>query len=266
MKKLSLLYILSLIFLISCSDDATQQLSPDVMFKKAVDLYKAEEYTDAIREFKNLSYLAAGGEFDDQSKFYLAMCYYKIEQYLNAADQFDVMIRTTPGSELVPDASYYKAVCYYKMSPRPALDQTYALQSISDFQTFIDYYPKHPNVRDAVEKIGELRLKLAEKEFMNAKTYMKMEYYKSATVYFQYVMDRYYDSPFAEQAALGKCEALLERRRWDEFNLEIERFRTRYPGSANLPALDTFLKRAEELKAKEAEEAREAAEAAAKDK
>lgn len=239
--------IIALSFVIACSSDEVEQLSPKVLFERAVKLYEEEEFFKASQEFNNLSYIAAGTEYEDQAKFYLGMTYFKMENYILAADAFDQLIRTNAGSSLVPDASYYKALSYYKLSPRSALDQTNAIQAISEFQTFIDYFPAHAKVKDAVDKITELREKLAKKEYENGVLYMKMEYYKSATTYFQYVMDKYYDTQYAEQAQIGKIESLLYRRKYDEMDAEIAKFTEKYINTR-------FEKELNELKIKRDEE------------
>ncbi len=228
---LSVLVLISFVLLVSCGDEVVEQLSAKALFEKAVKLYQEEEYTKAATEFNNLSYIAAGTEYEDQAKFYLGMSYFQQKNYIQASDAFEQLIRTNAGSILVPDASYYKALSYYKMSPRSSLDQTNAIEAIADFQTFIDYFPAHAKVKDAIEKITELREKLGKKEYENGITYMKLEYYKSATTYFQYVIDKYYDTQYAEKAMAGKVESLFFRKRWDEMDAEYAKFIEKYPGS-----------------------------------
>lgn len=241
------LFFMIIITVFGCSSDEVEQLSPKVLYDRAVKLYQEEDYYKASKEFSNLSYIAAGTEYEDQAKFYLGMSYYQMESYVLAADAFDQLIKTNAGSSLVPDASYYKALSYYKLSPRASLDQTNAIEAISDFQTFIDYFPAHAKVKDAIEKIAELREKLAKKEYENGVLYMKMEYFKSATNYFQYVMDKYYDTQYAEQANIGKIESLLMRKRYSEMDTEIEKFNEKYLHTR-------FAKELEELEKKRDEE------------
>jgi outer membrane protein assembly factor BamD (BamD/ComL family) len=58
-----------------------------------------------------------------------------------------------------------------------------------------------------------------------------MGYYKAATTYFDYVIEKYHDTPYAEPALLGKVKALIARRKYDEAMPEIEKFLARYPSS-----------------------------------
>jgi outer membrane protein assembly factor BamD (BamD/ComL family) len=60
---------------------------------------------------------------------------------------------------------------------------------------------------------------------------MKMAYYKAAASYFDYVIEKYHDTPYAEPALLGKVKALMARRHYSEAKPEIEKFLSRYPAS-----------------------------------
>jgi outer membrane protein assembly factor BamD (BamD/ComL family) len=87
-------------------------------------------------------------------------------------------------------------------------------------------------VLDAEAKITGLNTKLARKEFENGITYMKMEYYKSAVTSFDHVLEKYHDTPYAEQAQLKKAEAMMRRNRHNEALQEIEKFFSKYPESS----------------------------------
>ena len=69
---------------------------------------------------------------------------------------------------------------------------------------------------DAAAKIQELNTRLAKKDFETAELYMKMEYYKSAAYYYNTVFEKYHDTPYGEQALLGKVRALLARKKYSE--------------------------------------------------
>jgi tetratricopeptide (TPR) repeat protein len=61
---------------------------------------------------------------------------------------------------------------------------------------------------------------------------MKMEYFKSATLYYSNVIEKYHDTEFAEPALLGKAQSLVARKRYKEAEKEINRFLDRYPNSS----------------------------------
>ena len=136
-----------------------------------------------------------------------------------------------PASPLVPPAQYKIGLCYYQLSPKPALDQTYTVRAIDEFQAFIEYNPKHEFVPDAEAKISELNGRLAEKMYVAAELYMKLDYYKSASIYYSTVIEKYHDTEFAEPALLGLVKALVARNRYGEAKDNIARFLDKYPSS-----------------------------------
>ena len=123
-------------------------------------------------------------------------------------------------------------MCYYNLSPDSPLEQSYTIRAIDEFQSFIEYNPAHDLVNDAEGKIKELNNRLAKKLFDTAQLYLKMEYYKSATIYFSSVVDKYHDTPFAEPALLGKVKSLIPRKKYDEAKQEVDKFLQRYPESS----------------------------------
>ena len=138
-----------------------------------------------------------------------------------------------PASPLVPLGQYKIGLCYYQLSPRPSLDQTYTVRAIDEFQTFIEYNPKHELVSDAEAKIAELNTRLAQKMFDTAELYMKMDYYKSASIYYSTVTEKYHDTQFAEPALLGLVKALVARNRYSEAKENIAKFLDKYPSSSH---------------------------------
>jgi outer membrane protein assembly factor BamD len=87
-------------------------------------------------------------------------------------------------------------------------------------------------VTQAEAKISELNTKLAKKEYENGITYIHMEYYKAALASFDHVLEKYHDTPYAEQAQYKKAEVLLLRNRVNDAKTEVEKFLTKYPNSS----------------------------------
>ena len=83
--------------------------------------------------------------------------------------------------------------------------------------------------------IKELRNKLALKEYKSAELYIVMENYKAAIVYYDNIMNEYFDTDFVDDALLGKINALYLKKQYFQANDEIKKFKTRYPKSELLP-------------------------------
>jgi len=209
-----------------------EQLSAEQRFTRAMDLYRDKSYLDAYEEFRIVTLQFQGSAFADSAQFQMGECRFMREEYLLAAYEYDVLTRTAPTSKLVPEARYKRALSYYRQSPEYYHDQTSTRQAIDEFQSFIEYHPTDSLVTDAEAKISELNTKLARKAFENGITYMHMEYYKSAATEFDFVLEKFHDSPYAEQAQLRKAEAMLKRKKLPEAKTEIEKFFVKYPNSA----------------------------------
>ncbi|HTK83382.1 MAG TPA: outer membrane protein assembly factor BamD [Bacteroidota bacterium] len=216
----------------SCgSSDVTQSLSAGERFELGKKKFAGEDYLEAISQFEIVKLQFPGSTVADSAQFYLGECHYRQEEYLIAAEEYQALKRNMQASPLVPMAQYKIAMCYYNLSPDSPMDQAYTRRAIDEFQSFLEYYPSHEFARDASDKIVLLNTKLARKLYDTGRLYLKMEYYKSATIYFSAVVEKYHDTEFAEPALLGKVKALIPRKRYDEAKTEIDRFLQKYPES-----------------------------------
>ncbi len=200
-------------------------------FAVGKQLFDDGDYLEAIAEFEIVKLQFPGSAVADDAQFHLGESRFNRGEYLLAIEEFRTLKRNMGSSPLVPEAQYRIGLSYYMLAPRSELDQTYTRQSIDEFQAFVEYYPLDARRADAEEKIRELNGRLAKKIFESAEQYVKLGYHRSAGVYFDFVVQQYHDSPYAEPAALGKITTLIERKRYDEAREEIARFADRYPDS-----------------------------------
>ncbi len=236
--KNSIVVIVPLVALLSfgCgSDEVIDQLSVEKRFQLGMNEFKDEEYLDAIEDFKIVTLQYQGSALADDAQFYMAESRFLREEYILAAYEYEVLLRTMPTSEFVSRTRHRRAMCYYNLSPRSYLDQEYTRKAIDEFQAFIEYHPTDTLVSAAEKMITEMHTKLAQKEFENGTIYMKIEYYKAAIVYFDLILEKYHDTPYAEPALLKKVEALKNRKRFIEAREEIDKFMLKYPQSPLKP-------------------------------
>ena len=235
MKRTTVLIVLAFVAIIlsgGCSSTKeVEQLSVEKRFASGKALFDDHDYLQAYEEFRIVTLQYQGNALANDGQYYMGECKFRREEYILAAYEYDVLIRTMPSSPFVAKARYAKALCYFRMSPSYNLDQTYTKQAIDEFQSFIEYHPTDSLVTDAEMKISELNTKLARKEYENGVTYIHMQYYKSAVVSFDHVLEKYHDTPYAEQAQLRKAEAQLMRKHAREAKNEIDKFFLKYPNS-----------------------------------
>ncbi len=246
MKILNLLiiifFITSILLLSSCSStDITKNLSAEERFELGKSKFDNEDYLEAISEFEIVKLQYPGSSVADDAQFYLAESHFKKEEYLIAAQEYRALKRNFPASSLVPLAQYKIGLCYYLIAPKSYLDQEYTFIAIDEFQTFVEYYPTNELAADASAKIRELNTRLAKKLFDTAELYMILEYYKSATFYYNTIIEKYYDTQYAEPAWIGKIKSLIMRKKYADAKTDINKFLNKFQNS-------DFRKDAEDLR------------------
>lgn len=246
MKKIIFLFIITIFWNCSSSVD-TSSLSAEEHLAYAKNLMLDENYDDAIREFQSILLQYTGSVVNDDAQYFLAYTYFKKGQYLLAAYEFSKLIRDIPASEFIQDSQFMLGECYYQLSPNYQLEQSYTKKAIEEFQAFIEFFPTHPKVPEAEEKIKELYIKFAEKEYNSARIYEKMEYYNAAIDYYKSVSDTYHDTKFAPLAQYKYISLLLLKNRNDEALRSIAEFIKKYPQDSNVNELKKIQEKFDKL-------------------
>jgi len=218
--------------LISCgSSEVTQNFSAEDRFAMGMKKFGDGDYLEAISDFQNITLQFPGSSVADKAQYYIGESHFKRSEFLLASESYQTLRRTMPASPLVAVAQYKIALCYYNLSPTEPLDEKYLNKAIDEFQAFLEYYPKDENAPDADAKIKELKVRLAKRLFETAGLYMRMEYFRSATIYYDLVIEKYYDTEFAEPAYLGKAHSLISRNKYADAAKVIDKFLEKYPNS-----------------------------------
>lgn len=205
--------------------------NPESAYMIAKSRYDKKDYYDAIDDFNLIKLKFSGSNIIDKAIYYLGMSYYKQEEYILAIYEFETMIKNYPTSPLSEDSRYMLAMCYYKLSPEYYLDQTYTGYALREFQNFIDLHPNSKYKSDIEKRMRQLMNKLAYKTLKNAEMYYNLGNYKSAIVYYDNVLEEYFESDYADDALYGKIQSLISKKNYSEARKEIERFEKRFPGS-----------------------------------
>ena len=234
MRRLFLLVAtaVSSLFFAACGSTAPVELpTAEERFRSGMAAYEDEEYFDAIQHFEVIRLQFPGSPVADSARFFMGMSRYKREEYILASYEFSQMGQINASSVLQTEAQYMYAQCYVQLSPKPALDQTYTLRAIDALQTFIESNPRHPKAEEAEKDMLILIGRLAEKEYQTGLLYMKLDNMRSAELYFDTVVDKYYNSEYVDEAALMKIRILMNRKNYTVAAVRIMEFLTKYPSS-----------------------------------
>ena len=213
-------------------------------FRYAKDMYDDEDFFEAINEFTIVILRFPGSTVADSAQFYLASSHFNLEEYIISAAEYSKLINNMPQSPLVPEAQFMLAESYYAMSPRPALDQEYSVKALREFQIFLEDFPRDARREDAERKIYQLREKLAQKQLQNADLYRKMMEFNSSLIYYDIVLEQYYDTEYADDAMLGKAMSYMEMEDYQAAKETLLTFKDKFPKSELLDTVDWYLKRA----------------------
>ena len=226
------LLFLTAVMLSACGG-IEQLTTPSVedRFEKGKTLYDDENYFEAINEFNVITLQFQGSAFADDAQFYLGECYFQRGEYHLAGLEYGRLTQNMPASPLVPEARFKLGLSYYMLAPKSVLDQQYTLKAIDELQSFLLYYPDNEHAVNAEGKIRELTLRLAKKEYETARLYATMDYHKAAVLYYDSILEKYHDTEYAPLAYLGKTEALIFRKRYEEALTTISRFLLLFPDS-----------------------------------
>lgn len=225
-------------------------------YQEAVKLYNKKEYTKALGLFEPLLTRYRGQEGAEDLFFYNADATYKIKDYTAASYFFKEFAKNFSSSPRAEEARFLSAYCLYLEAPIYSLDQTNTLKSIEALQLFINLYPKSERVAEAGKLIQNLRDRLEEKAYANAKLYFITGNYQAAVIAFGNTLRDYPDTKFAEELDFLTVKAQYEYakqsreiRQEDRFNQAIafaDQFTEKYPGSKFASENDGLKKQSQE--------------------
>jgi outer membrane protein assembly factor BamD len=203
-------------------------------FQEGKAAFEKENYQDAIRIFEEIRIQAPTSSVAAEAAYLQGLSRFRMESYSSAAVDFRNVRRNYAGNPLAARAQYMVGESYFEMSPKAELDQTYALHALNEYQIFLRDFPKADMslVDSAKTRMTEIRSKLAHKVLLAAELYVKTEEYKSAVIYFERVLDQFYDSEYAPEAQLRLAELAYMRRKNDEAKNQLQKFEEKYLGNA----------------------------------
>lgn len=202
--------LLIAIVLSGCTGSGRLRYSgPQEAYQKGMALFERGKYDRAAEYLQGVFDFGRGHEWAADAQYQLAMAYYHNEEYILAASEFSRFSEIYRTDERVPEAEYWRAMAYYQLSPPYQLDQSDTERAIDQFLAFIDRFPDHPLADESVDRIQELRQKLARKQLEAAAMYERRELHEAAALTYERVFDVYSTTQWADDALLGATRAWL---------------------------------------------------------
>lgn len=209
-KNLALLALLTLPIVACGGNDRYQGFDAEALYRTAELEFEEGEYGNAIDALERLMVTYQSSERVPEARFLLARAYYEDEEYITARAEYQRFLDRYVGHELSAAASLGMCESLAELAPNPHRDQTFTREAITTCGNVIVDYAGTPESLRAAEIRQGLRETLAEKEYLNARHYMRRSQYDPAIKYFEFVVNLYPESEFAPRALLGMYRANLE--------------------------------------------------------
>ncbi len=228
----------------------------ELMYVKGLEYYKKGKYQRAIQLFEQIKPVFIGTAREDSLSYYLGAAYYKKGEFDSSEITFDDFRRRFGRSAFLEDVEYMYAMGFYFSSPPPYRDQAVTVQGITAITEYLERYPNSTKRETAEKRLQELREKLYDKEYLNARTYYKIGRYKSAITALKNALAKYPDSPHREEmlylVAVSTYELAdnsiqsLQRDRYLDMMDAYYSFIAEYPESRYRRELDKLMNNAKE--------------------
>lgn len=232
----SLVLLAPLLFLAACGDSsqALRTMTTEERFRQGMTALEDEDYLEAQEAFNTIILQDPASDYADDAQFYLAESYFRDDDYKLAAFNYNRLRTSFPNSPYYKDAFFRSGEAYYKSSLSYDRDQRESKFAIDVYRAFSTYYAADSLAPIAQARIAELQTKLAQKDYMTAELYWRMEEYGSALVYYEKVIEEYPNTEFYQLSTVGRIKALRELNRKSEALDVARKFIDENPSSMHL--------------------------------
>lgn len=216
-------------------------MTADDLFELGQREFEEGDWGEATEVLDHLLLRVAGPSFTRaaEARFMLAQAYFNDENYITAESEFIRFVDRFPGHERAPEAALGACRSLAEQSPIPERDQTATERAAVVCRNIVlDYSGIRDEIAAEAEEIANrMRAKLGEKDFKNAMFYFDREFWDSAVLYFEDVVDQYGDTVWAPRAIARIIEAYQEVGYADEVEEWRRTLLNSYPDSPEAEAV-----------------------------
>ena len=201
--------IFFLVFLNSCSNDqkeisvikeTDQELEIATSYKEAYDVLEEGDPYFAAKKFLEAELLFPQSKWAAKSSLMASYSYYLQNYYSEALFNLERFLKTYPNNKNIPYAHYLIAMTYYEMIEDEKRDSEPLIKSKDKFQFIIKEYPNTDFGQDSKFKLNLINDILASKEMYLGRHYIRKEKWIAAMNRFKYVLEKFDQTIFVEEA------------------------------------------------------------------
>lgn len=206
-RRMTVLALAALLLAGCSSSNPYQGMSDEEIFAYARQHYEQGDWDRAIQALDRLFAAYGASDLLAEARLLQSHAYYEKGDYLTARSEYERFIDRYPGHQNAAVAALGICRSLVALSPIPQRDQQYTQDALVVCRNVVSDYAGTDQSQEAARLSNEMRVKLAEKEFLNADFYFRRELYDSAIKYYEFVVQLFPETEFAPRALLGIYEA-----------------------------------------------------------
>jgi len=216
----------------ACSrQKAVAPMSPADRLEHANELKDEEKYLKAVAEYEQVLSEFPAQDIAEAARYNLAQCRMGLEDFELARRDLEDFIDSYPKSDLADNAMFLIALSHIEEAPMAERDQTSTIEALDELHLLLREHPDTDILEEVNGQIAACRSKLAEKEYLSGRLYLRMKSYKAAHIYYDLVVEEFGDTPWAPRALLGKAQAYAKQKDPEAARDTLERVVEDYPGT-----------------------------------
>jgi outer membrane protein assembly factor BamD len=186
------------------------RLGPAERYELGQKYMKRGYYTKALEQFNRVRNYHRDDPHATLAELAIADLYFKKAEWDQARLAYEDFQRMHPHHEQVDYVVYRMGLCLWRKAPSVAArDQVWTRQAVNAWSGFAARYPDSELLPEVYELLDEGRDRLAHKEFIIGKFYLRREAWVAAGGRFEGMLRAYPDTADHTQALafLGQCQA-----------------------------------------------------------
>jgi len=207
----------------------------DSVYSRAERLFRQGKWTRSLEAFTQVA--PALGSEDPRYlryRFYLGEIHYARSEFLQATREFRRIADEVPEDSLAPVALYRAGMAYRELWRKPQLDPSYGQTALQVFAEVAGRYPGTVAAARAQIQIQELQEWSAEKEYRNARYYLRYKAHHSAILVLRDLVANYPRTRWAPLALVLMVEAYRSLGYEEDREETCEYIRTYHPDVKDL--------------------------------
>lgn len=218
------LWIAALLTL-SCSSASGPLKAPGAQgeYVRGKDAYDQGQHLKAIEILEAFERRHPGSQYIDDALYYLGKAHQAGHEYLLARQSFERILISFPRSNYAEEAWFEIARSWYLSIRGPALDPEPAEEAAKSFADYLGRYAEGTHVEEAREALRSVHNTLAEKAFLNGRTYLRLGRTEAARRCFRKSHEQWPHATSAAKALYGLAKSYVEDESRDEAREVLQR-------------------------------------------